>query len=136
MALQLRIPRAAIPTRMQTPLELPSGQNLLGTTTPVSWDEDGILLTPRDEGLAITGDVQLADKDIVAGALDLPRPTCETCDETTDDSDDIDAIEDGGGKAPMPLDILSWYEKVSDSTPAPPSYPWFLRERRHRWPEC
>jgi hypothetical protein len=104
--------------------KLPSGRNLLGTTTPVSWDEDGILLTPRDEGFAITGDVQLADQDIFTGAPDLPL-TYEIRDETitsTDDSDDIDAIEDGEGKPlirPASFDILSWYEKISDSAPEP-----------------
>jgi len=51
--------------------ELPLDQNLLKTTTCVSLDGGGILLTPRDEGFAITGGVQLADQGIVTGAPDL-----------------------------------------------------------------
>jgi len=104
--------------------ELPSGEILLGTAS-VSWDRDELQLTPGDEGLVEMGDVQRADKGIIAGALSLPA-TSEVWDVQTimgtDDSDDIDHIEDVKEKpsvCPSSLDILSWYEKVVESMPEP-----------------
>lgn len=109
-------------------------------TPSFSWDGDGLLLTPRYEGLAEMGDMQCADKGIVTGAMSLPV-TCEAWDVQTkcteEASDDINAVKEKPLTGPVSLDILSWYEKVAKSTPEPPpSYSWFLQERCHRWLEC
>jgi hypothetical protein len=65
--------------------------------------------------------MERADKAIVTGAMDLPL-TYEACDETimgTEDSDDIDSIEEGEGKPLTRLASFLWYEKVNDSAPDP-----------------
>jgi len=124
MALQLRTPRPAIPTRMQASLSFPRARIYLERPPRYPGKETEYCSHPGTKGFSTTGDVQPANQGIATGAPDLLL-TRETCDETitsTDDSDDIDSIEHGKGKPltrPGSFDILSWYEKVSDSAPAP-----------------
>jgi hypothetical protein len=100
-------------------VELPSGQILLGTTPSLSWDRDGILLTPR-EGLAKMEDVQCTDKSLVSWAA---TPTSEAWDFRTlegfqaddDDLDDIEDAEESPSGCLTSFDIMSWYDKVVDS---------------------
>jgi hypothetical protein len=101
--------------------ELPSGQIVLGTTPCFSWDGDRLLLTAGGEGLTETGDVQHADKGIVTGVTSLLAAS-KAWGDNTEDSDDIDAIEDVKEKhptCPTSFDIVSWYEKVAKSAPEP-----------------
>jgi hypothetical protein len=105
--------------------ELPSGEIVLGMTPCFSWDGDGLLLTAGDKGLAEMGDVQHADKGIVTGVMSLLVASkvwgVQTI-NSTEDSDDIDAIEDVKEKpptCPTSFDIVSWYEKVAKCAPEP-----------------
>ena len=105
--------------------ELPSGQIVLGTTPCFSWDGDSLLLTAADEGLTETGDVQRADKGSVTGITSLLAVSEAWGVRTingTDDSEDIDAIEDVEETPPTcstSSDIVSWYEKVPESAQEP-----------------
>jgi hypothetical protein len=107
--------------------ELPSGQIVLGTTPCFSWDGDGLLLTAGNEGLTETGDVQRADKSIVTGVTSLlavSKAWGALTVNGTEDSDNIDAIEDVEETPPTcstSSDIVSWYEKVAESAPEPPT---------------
>lgn len=101
--------------------ELASGQILLGNPF-VLWDGDGLLLTPMDEEL-----VELGERGIHAGAIDLSVPS-EPWDAQTmdnDDWDDIDALDTISQDVEHIVDFsstCSWLEKVADldSTLEPP----------------
>ena len=109
-----RNPNQDVPT-----FELPLRQNVLGTRPCLSQDGDGLLLTAGDEGLSETGDVQRADKGSASGVTMLLAAS-EAWVEDSDDMDAIDDVEEKPPTSPTSFDILSWYEKVSESAPELP----------------
>lgn len=100
--------------------QLPSGQILLGKIPSLSWDGDQLLLTSEHKDLAEMVDVE---KGITTGTM--RQATFEAWDEQTvegaETSDDINPMEEIEEKPPTGRSssdiILSWREKVAESTP-------------------
>ena len=79
-----------------------------------SWNNDGLQLTPGNEGAVEMEDMQYADKAIVAG-MSSPPLTSDIWDhqsvDVPEDSDNND-MEEKSAIRPSPCDIISWREGV------------------------
>jgi hypothetical protein len=82
------------------------------------WDPGGLLLGLKYEKLAEMKDLQHADWDavsVVTGSPGLSEAWDIQTVKGSRDSDDIGDSEDTAAIRPSSLDIISWYEDVTDS---------------------